>query len=44
MISAEVPLRELFGYMTDLRSLTQGRAVASMEMSHYAPAPPLSGN
>ena len=44
VISAEVPLRELFGYMTDLRSLTQGRAVASMEMSHYAPAPPLSGN
>ncbi len=39
VIFAEVPLRELFGYMTDLRSLTQGRANASMEMSHYAPAP-----
>jgi len=39
VIDADVPLRELFGYMTDLRSLTQGRATASMEMSHYAPAP-----
>lgn len=38
VIDAEVPLRELFGYATSLRSLTQGRATASMEMSHYARA------
>ncbi len=37
VIHAQVPLRRMFGYSTDLRSLTQGRASASMEMSHYAP-------
>ncbi len=39
VIDAQVPLRQMFGYTTDLRSLTQGRASASMEMSHYAPVP-----
>ena len=36
---AEVPLSEMFGYSTDLRSATQGRANYSMEFSHYAEAP-----
>ncbi|MBI4340525.1 MAG: elongation factor G, partial [Chloroflexi bacterium] len=39
VISAQVPLSEMFGYATDLRSLTQGRASHSMEFSHYAEAP-----
>ncbi|PCI25075.1 elongation factor G [Candidatus Peregrinibacteria bacterium] len=39
IINAEVPLSEMFGYATDLRSMTQGRAAYSMEPSHYAPAP-----
>jgi elongation factor G len=39
LINAEVPLSEMFGYATELRSLTQGRAAYSMEPSHYAPAP-----
>ncbi len=39
VIHAEVPLRELFGYSTGLRSLSQGRASASMEMSHFSHAP-----
>ncbi len=38
-IRAEVPLKEMFGYATDLRSATQGRAAYSMEFSHYAEAP-----
>lgn len=36
---AEVPLAEMFGYSTSLRSLTQGRATYSMEFKHYAEAP-----
>lgn len=40
VISAEAPLAQLFGYATDIRSLTQGRATFSMEPSHYAPVPP----
>ena len=39
VIDATVPLREMFGYATDLRSLTQGRAGWSMEPSHYAVVP-----
>ena len=39
VISAEVPLSEMFGYATSLRSATQGRATYSMEFSHYAEAP-----
>jgi elongation factor G len=38
-IRAEVPLGEMFGYATSLRSATQGRATYSMEFSHYAEAP-----
>jgi len=38
-IRAEVPLAEMFGYSTQLRSLTQGRATYTMEFKHYAEAP-----
>ncbi len=39
VIQARVPLAEMFGYATDLRSMTQGRASYSMELSHYAEVP-----
>ena len=39
LVRAEVPLAEMFGYSTTLRSLTQGRATYSMEFRHYAQAP-----
>jgi elongation factor G len=39
VIRADVPLKELFGYITDLRTLTSGRASASLTFSHYAPVP-----
>ncbi len=39
VVKAKVPLAAMFGYATDLRSLTQGRATYSMEFSHYAPVP-----
>ncbi len=39
VVSAEVPLAEMFGYATDLRSATQGRATFTMEFEHYAEAP-----
>ena len=38
-ISADVPLSEMFGYVTNLRTITAGRASSSMEFSHYAAAP-----
>ena len=38
-IKAEVPLSEMFGYSTSLRSMTQGRATYTMEFKHYAEAP-----
>ena len=38
-IQAEVPLAEMFGYVTQLRTITSGRASSTMEFSHYAPAP-----
>src|SRR5262249_17916167 len=38
-IKAEVPLNERFGYSTQLRSLTQGRATYTMEFKHYAEMP-----
>ena len=39
ILTAEVPLAEMFGYSTQLRSLTQGRATYSMHFSHYAQVP-----
>ncbi|WP_215787621.1 elongation factor G [Pantoea dispersa] len=39
IIRAEVPLAEMFGYATTLRSMSQGRATYSMEFAHYAEAP-----
>ena len=38
-VSAEVPLSEMFGYATDLRSATQGRATYSMEFAKYSEVP-----
>jgi len=38
VIKAKVPLSEMFGYVTQLRSLSSGRATSTMEFSHYAPA------
>jgi len=38
-INARVPLAEMFGYATDLRSMTQGRATYTMQFSHYEPVP-----
>jgi elongation factor G len=38
-VKAEVPLSEMFGYSTSLRSATQGRATYSMEFKHYTEAP-----
>src|SRR3954452_3301074 len=40
VVRSAVPLAEMFGYATDLRSMTQGRASYSMELSHYAEVPP----
>ncbi|MCB0569951.1 MAG: elongation factor G, partial [Phaeodactylibacter sp.] len=39
IIAAEVPLAEMFGYVTALRTITSGRASSTMEFSHYSPAP-----
>ena len=39
VVNAFVPLSSMFGYTTDLRSMTQGRAMSSMEFDHYAPLP-----
>ena len=39
VINAKVPLSEMFGYVTDLRTLTSGRATSAMSFSHYAEAP-----
>jgi elongation factor G len=38
-IQAEVPLAEMFGYVTQLRTITSGRANSTMEFSHFSPAP-----
>jgi elongation factor G len=39
VIDAFVPLAEMFGYATDLRSQSQGRAVYTMQFAHYEPVP-----
>ncbi len=39
VIAGEVPLANMFGYATDLRSLTQGRATFTLQFSHYSPVP-----
>jgi len=39
VLKADVPLSELFGYITDLRTISSGRAVASLTFSHYDPVP-----
>lgn len=39
VVTAHVPLKEMFGYATDLRSATQGRATYTMQFSHYEPTP-----
>ena len=39
IIDAKVPLAEMFGYATDLRSLTEGRGTFTMEFSHYEKIP-----
>jgi elongation factor G len=39
IIKAKVPLSEMFGYVTQLRTISSGRATSIMEFSHYAPAP-----
>jgi elongation factor G len=39
VVAARAPLGEMFGYATDLRSLTQGRATYTMQFHHYEPAP-----
>ena len=39
VVKADVPLSALFGYITDLRTMTSGRATASLTFSHYDPVP-----
>jgi elongation factor G len=39
VVDSEIPLASMFGYATELRSMTQGRASYSMEFSHYAEVP-----
>jgi elongation factor G len=39
VVKAKVPLSEMFGYVTSLRTITSGRASSTMEFSHYAEAP-----
>jgi len=38
-IKADVPLSEMFGYISDLRTMTSGRGQFSMSFSHYSPCP-----
>jgi elongation factor G len=39
VVKADVPLSEMFGYVTTLRTLSSGRATSTMEFSHYAETP-----
>ena len=43
LLEAEIPLSELFGYSSAMRSLSQGRATCTMEPKQYGPAPPSVG-
>jgi elongation factor G len=38
-VKAKVPLSEMFGYVTQLRTISSGRAASTMQFSHYAQAP-----
>jgi elongation factor G len=40
VIDAEIPLATMFGYVTDLRSMTQGRGTSTMQFANYSPVPP----
>ena len=44
VVVAKVPLSEMFGYATDMRSRTQGRAVYTMQFSHYQEVPAVESN
>ena len=44
LVRAKVPLAELFGFVTTLRSMTEGRGSANMEFDHYAIVPPNVAN
>ena len=44
IVQAKVPLAEMFGYATDLRSLTQGRGTHTMEFLRYEPVPKSIGD
>ena len=44
VINADAPLATMFGYATDLRSRTQGRATFTMQFAHYAPVPAQIGD
>ncbi|MDA9275114.1 hypothetical protein N9P59_01375, partial [Crocinitomicaceae bacterium] len=39
VVKADIPLSEMFGYVTQLRTMSSGRATSSMEFSHFAEAP-----
>ena len=39
VVTAFVPLASMFGYVTDLRSMSQGRATSTMQFGHYAQVP-----
>ena len=39
IVKAHVPLKEMFGYISDLRSMTKGRASFTMQFNHYEPVP-----
>jgi elongation factor G len=39
VVKADIPLSEMFGYVTTLRTLSSGRATSTMEFSHYAETP-----
>ncbi len=39
VVKAKVPLSEMFGYVTQLRTISSGRATSTMQFSHYSPTP-----